>query len=58
MTMMFKVAQSAQKRGCCQNGHQLLKLLIEGITFVDSILNSLPDPCDSYATFGNRSLQL
>ena len=38
LTMMFKLAQSAQKRWRRLNGHQLLTLLIEGNTFVDGIL--------------------
>lgn len=38
LTMMFKLAQSAQKRWRRLNGHQLLTLLIEGKTFVDGIL--------------------
>jgi putative transposase len=38
LAMMFKLAQAAQKRWRRLNGHQLLKLLIEGQTFVDGIL--------------------
>ena len=38
LTMMFRLAQSAQQRWRRLNGHQLLTLLIEGKTFVDGIL--------------------
>lgn len=38
LAMMFKLAQSAQKRWRRLNGHELLPLLIEGNTFVDGIL--------------------
>lgn len=38
LTMMFKLAQTAQSRWRRLNGHQLITLLIEGRIFIDGIL--------------------
>jgi transposase-like protein len=38
LTMMFKLAQAAQKRWRRLNGHQLLTSLLQGIVFVDGIM--------------------
>jgi len=38
LTMMFKLAQSAQKRWRRLNGHQHIVHLIEGKKFIDGIL--------------------
>ena len=38
LTMMFKLAQAAQKRWHRLNGHEQLTLLLQGRVFVDGVL--------------------